>query len=158
MKQLFITIMAMFAVAICANAQVKIQSPHPDLNIRVTRCSYASNMVVIDVVVTNLGAEDTICFWTGSCIAYDDEGNSYEGDRNGSVSKIIHETPSNRLSAMDNEVTFPQDIPIKYRFQIKNISTNATKISLLKLGVTSRGALSLKWGEPIQIRNLELVK
>ncbi|MFI3278044.1 MAG: hypothetical protein SNH13_03995 [Rikenellaceae bacterium] len=153
MKRLFLAAIAVMITAFSVNAQVKIESPHPDLGIKVTRCAYANGTVVIDMLITNFGTEERIISSFRQVSAYDDEGNMY----NGSTSKIEMGVTN---TGLDNgfDVVFPQDVPLKFRLQIDKISVNASKFALLKFGVESHGSMSLKTDKPIQFRNLEWAK
>ncbi len=154
MKKFLLAAVAVLVTAFSANAQVKIESPHPDLNIKITRCAYASGTVVIDMVVTNSGVEDTIEILASQLAMYDDEGNSYSRDN----SKIEFGFPNKGLSNGGN-FTFPQDIPLKFRIQMGSISADASKFSLMKVGLRSKkGAMSLSFDKPLIFRNLEWEK
>ncbi len=156
MKKLFLAAVAVMMTAFSVNAQVKVESPHPDLDIKVTRCAYASGTVVVDMVITNFGQEETIGFFGSynNATAYDDDGNQYTS----SNSKISTGLLSIGLRDGQTDVTFPQDIPMKFRIEIQKVNTNATKFSLLKIPVQSRGTMALNRDKPIQIRNLEWAK
>ncbi len=154
MKKLFLAVVAVLVTAFSANAQVKIQSPHPDLDIKITRCAYASGTVVIDMVITNFGIEEQVYTSRSQVVMYDDEGNSYS-DQN---SKIEFGFPNKGLS-WNGTFIFPQDIPLKFRIQMGSISANASKFALMKFGIKSeKGAMGLTYDKPLQFRNLEWVK
>ncbi len=157
MKKLLLAAVAALITAFSANAQVKIESPHPDLDVKITRCAYASGAVVIDMVVTNFGSDEEIRFHGTSspsaAAAYDDDGNVYKyGNTDislGLVSEGLGFSP---------RIVLPQDIPLKFRVQVTKIHNNATKFALLKIPVNSDGAMDLSDERPIFIRNLEWVK
>ncbi len=158
MKKLLLAAVAALITAFSANAQVKIESPHPDLDVKITRCAYASGAVVIDMVVTNFGSDEEIRFHGTSspsaAAAYDDDGNVYKYGGNthislGLISEGLGFSPT---------IILPQDIPLKFRVQLEHIQTNATKFILLKIPVESDGAMDLSFERPIVIRNLEWVK
>lgn len=153
MRKLLFTLLTLCFASFGAMAQVRVESPHPDLEVKITRCAYATGTVVIDMLITNFGAEERICFNQNQISAYDDEGNLY----NINNSKIILGVTNMGLSTRP-EVVFPQDIPLRFRVQLDKISANASKFSLLKFGMESRGAMALKYDKPTQIRNLEWVK
>lgn len=153
MKRLLLVAVAVVVAAFSVNAQVKISSPHPDLNIKVTRCAYSSGTVVIDMIITNYGSEERLWGTRSEVVAYDDEGNLY----NSNVSRISMGVTNTGLSTTFN-ADFPQDIPLKFRLQLDKISANASKFSLLKFGLESRGSMSLRYDKPTQFRNLEWVK
>lgn len=158
MKKLFFTAVALLLTVLSVNAQVKIESPHPDLDIKITRCAYASGTVVVDMVITNFGNDDEIKVEDYSISMYDDEGNSY----NKNNSKILFGFPNIGLKSGNHPYgfsgVFPQDIPLKFRIQFGSISANASKFSLVKIGLKSNGVLALRNEKPLVIRNLEWEK
>lgn len=156
MKKLLLAAVAVMMTVLSANAQVKIESPHPDLDVKVTRCAYASGTVVIDMLITNFGAEEKVAF-RGSdydSTAYDDEGNQYNKINSKISIGLASQTLSNKMVILP----LPQDIPLKFRMQITNVSEAATKFPLVKICTSSKGALDLNVEKPIVIRNLEWVK
>ncbi|MFI3258626.1 MAG: hypothetical protein R3Y16_00855 [Rikenellaceae bacterium] len=150
MKKLFTLMVAFFAFVVCVNAQTKIEPQHPDFNFKITRCAQANGTVVIDVVITNYGAEESIYIDRNNISAYDDEGNIYTRGNSG----ILMGATNMGLNDY-SKIVFPQDIPIKFRIQLDKINTNASKFALLKLGFESKGAMALDPKKPLQIRNLE---
>ncbi len=160
MKKIHLAVIAIIMTVFSANAQVKIESPHPDLDVKITRCAYTSGTVIIDLVITNFGIEDEICFMTvkpgnhSATFMYDDEGNSYSAND----TEILFGTPNKQLKGGWVRNSFPQDIPIKYRVQFDGINSNASKFTLVKIGLSSNGPLSLNVDKPLIIRNLEWVK
>lgn len=159
MKKIFLAAIVALITVFGANAQVKIQSPHPDLDVKVTRCAYASGTVVIDMVITNFGTEEKISFLGSSSnaatTAYDDEGNQYTQNN----SKISVGLVSQGLTTYCQDIILPQDVPLKFRMQITKVSDVATKFPIVKLvAESSRGVMGLSRDKPIVIRNLEWVK
>lgn len=156
MKKLFLAVAALMVTVFSAEAQVRLESPHPDFEVKITRCAYASGTVIIDMVMTNYGNEDAIKLGDRDIFAYDDEGNSYNVDN----MKILYGPPNKPLEASRYGIEFrlPQDIPLKYRVQLEGVSTNASRFSLLTLGFTSNGILALSHEKPLKIRNLEWAK
>lgn len=157
MKRLFFIIMATFAISLSANAQVKIETPHPDLGVKISRCAYANGTVVIDMVITNFGQDEMVQFYTSSTVAYltayDDEGNMYTPQNSKMQLGII----SQGLKGF-SEFVLPSEVPLKFRVELQNISTKATKLSLIKMPIESNGAMALKMQKPLVIKNLEWVK
>lgn len=155
MKKIFLAAVVAMIAVFSANAQVKIESPHPDLDVEITRCAYSSGTVVVDMVVTNFGKDEMVRF-RGSligAIAYDDDGNQYDK----SNSTISVGLTSSKLLANTADVTLPQDVPLKFRVEIQDVSSNATKLMMLKIPLVSQGAMGLK-GKSLVIRNLEWAK
>ncbi len=156
MKKLFLAAIAVMITAFSANAQVKIESPHPDLDIKITRCAYASGTVVVDMVLTNFGADTNFDARGAFVSAYDDEGNAYTRDNMKVKLGLTSQT-------IDNSRNFvlPQDVPLKFRLQLEGISANATKFALIKFPPHYGGSdnnMGLDTKKPIIIRNLEWVK
>ncbi len=153
MKKLFLAAVAVMMTAFSVNAQVRIQSPHPDLDFKITRCANANGTVIVDVVITNFGMDEDIRLEEWWIKMYDDEGNSYDNNN----SKIRFGFP-NKEMVWRGGFTFPQDIPLKFRFQFGDISSRASTLSLIKIGMSSNGAMSLSEDKPLLIRNLEWAK
>ncbi len=157
MKRVVFSVLAILMAVVSANAQVKIESPHPDLDIQVKRCAMASGTVVIDLMVTNYGEEEIVTFlgsYNDRSTAYDDEGNKYANEESSIKVWFSGESLTNRY----HRVVLPSEVPIKARIQIDKVSPQASKLLLLKLGVESKGAMALNVSKPIQIRNLQWSK
>lgn len=137
-----------------AKAQHSVSSPHPDLNIKITRAAEASGVLVVDMLITNMGKECSVTFFTDDSenrtAAYDDDGNSYLSHANAKFKMGLQSVALNSWPAI---ITFPQDIPLKVRLQIEKIDPKATKMSLIKILMRSDD-LGLR-DKFIQIRNLE---
>lgn len=157
MKRVVFSVLAILMAVMSASAQVKIESPHPDLDIQVKRCAMASGTVVIDLLVTNYGDEEVVTFlgsYNNRSTAYDDEGNKYANEE--SSIKVWFSGES--LTFRHHNVVLPREVPIKARIQVDKVSPQASKFLLLKFGVESKGAMALNVSKPIQIRNLQWSK
>ncbi|MFI3319060.1 MAG: hypothetical protein SNH88_07735 [Rikenellaceae bacterium] len=158
MKKLFLSAAAALMAVLCVDAQVRIESPHPDLDVKITRCAYASGTVVVDFIITNFGGEEKFEVYgshsSATTTAYDDEGNQYTRIN----SELSVGLLSQGLSNSYKEMVLPQDIPMKFRVQVKNVSAQASKFPLLKVSMRSFGAMGLSKEKPILIRNLEWAK
>ncbi len=129
----------------------KIQSPHPDLDVEITRCVNANGMVLIDMVITNeSSAAADILFSARNITIYDDEGNSY----NSNNSRILFGFPNMSLETQKS-FSFPQDIPLKFRLQVDAISGKASKLSLINVGLSSGGSMALTPSKPLTIKRLK---
>ncbi len=157
MKKLFLAVIAAMITAFSANAQVKIESPHPDLEVKISRCSVAGGKVVIDMVLTNYGSDANLCAINSHVTAYDDEGNTYDRKN----TSIVLGPTSHELK-VSNKYTLPQDVPLKFRIQIDGISADASKLALLKFAPnsvrTADSSMNLDWDDYVVIRNLEWAK
>lgn len=146
--------MLLSTMAFSAKAQVQVQSPHPDLSIKVTRCAMANDIVIIDMVMTNFGKDVKTDIRVNNISAYDDEGNSYTMKSAKIKWGLISEGINN------GNFTLPREIPLKFRLQIEGVDSNASKFVLLKFPIfdSSNNAMGIGKSNPIQIRNLEWVK
>ncbi len=150
MKRLFLVAAAVIFATLSVSAQIKIQSPHPDLEVEITRCSGANGTVIIDMVITNFGREENINFNSRNINIYDDEGNAYNTEN----ARILFGLTGSGMET-NKTYTFPQDLPLKFRLQIDDVSPRASKLTLLKVGMSSNGLLSLVTRRPLTIHNVE---
>jgi len=153
MKKIILVSVVML-MALAGKAQHRVDTPHPDLKVEVKRAVVSNGIAVIDLLITNFGAEEVICFRSengNDCLslAYDDEGNQY---------CMLLGTPNKALTDYKIDVAFPPNIPLKFRLQINKLDSLASKFSLIKIVADSRGPMGLKWEKPITIHNLELTK
>ncbi len=170
MKNLFLTAAAVLMTIFSVNAQqrstqnnqqnsyqssqanqLKIVSPHPDLNIQVKSCEYSKSTVELDLILTNNGAEETVTFYgtNAGSTAYDNEANQYS---KGS-SKITSGPTGGKISTT-SKIVLPRNVPVKYRVEIDKVDKSATSFKLLKLYVSSNGRMSLSKNDPIEIYNV----
>lgn len=122
-------LLAALATALGSPAQVRVESPHPDLGFSVKRCmAYGRNSVVLDVVVTNYTDEDQRLYWASddTSVAYDDEGDAH----------VVRIDDPDDITAV-----FPPEVPVRVRFRIDGVSRYATSLPAVRIGIT--GAL---WG------------
>lgn len=94
----------------------QIVSPHPDLNVQITRCKGTGTTVLIDFLLTFEGDDKQINF-NNNTIAFDDLGNQYRASDIWGGNENVNRYASTLL---------PSDVPIKCRMQIDNVKSNAT--------------------------------
>lgn len=94
----------------------QIVSPHPDLNVQITRCKGTGSTVLIDFLLTFEGDDKQINF-NNNTIAFDDLGNQYRASDIWGGNENVNRYASTLL---------PSDVPIKCRMQIDNVKSNAT--------------------------------
>ena len=146
MKKIFLLLMAMFAFGLqnvnAQDAPLKIVTNHPDLAFKVKRCAASGKTIVIDLVATNTGSDDINEFRISPefCMAYDDEGNVYEGYSGAIGVKIANQKdwafPNPALDTRYTIITkLLPGIPCKVSLMIKDFSIEATSIGLLQVGV-----------------------
>lgn len=160
MKKLFFIAIIMI-IAAQMNAQVRVSSPHPKLEIKLKRAVEASGTLVIDLVLTNYDNDAKI--WLcgsnggyGQAIANDDEGNQYSYESN--FGKILLGYPS-KLYDGNIYLSLIKEIPVKYVVQIESVDKNATKMLKIRIPVGHEsGGLGMDRGKFIEISNLEFEK
>jgi len=154
-----ILIISLIFVAICSNAQHKIQTPHPDLDVKLKRAVEANGILVIDLLITNYGSRDENITFEGSSmyyttsIAFDDEGNQYKGG-----SSISYSVGGEEVYHGTTNVVLSPEVPVKFRVQIEKVDPYAKAITQLKICCYSRGSMGLERERPIVIKNLEFTK
>lgn len=163
-KSLLLTCM-LFLMSITMNAQVKITRQYLpiELDVKVKRCVVSGNQGYIDLVFTNYTGHSIGEFFIlpyngdvkySETVAYDDEGKVYYYQSNGSdIHKIT-------LGGKDGKSynTFPEDVPVKMRIELTNISEFATEFTLLNINF--RGYLSPNNNDDgsITIRNIPITR
>lgn len=117
------------------SSRTRVISPHSKLKVELKRCVASSTTVYIELMVTNMTAEDArLNFGTYSSRAFDTSGKQY------------------RMSvdvAGDGTVMglFPVNVPVKVTYKITGVSEEITKFTRVNLAVS-------KIQDPIKIMNL----
>lgn len=164
MKKILLILVAVFAFGIqIVNAQdapLKIVTGHPDFKIQIKRCAASGSTVVIDMVLSNIGAKDIdeITLYGspawGRGEAYDDEGNIYSEGNGKKISLQL--TNIKEYRSWIGPFRLLADVPMRLNVRIEDFSTSAERIALLKLGVECR-----QWGlenKSIMIRNIPITR
>ena len=151
---------------ISAQDGIKIVTNHPDLNLKVKRCAASGKTVIIDLVATNVGTEDKGDFYImpTNCIAYDDDGNVYEGYEGYIGVKVANQqeyafvTISSFVESKRTKLL--PNIPCKISISIKDFSLEASSIGLLEIGAECK-SLNLFGGQEdqrIKVRNIPITR
>lgn len=162
MKKTLSLFMLLFALSISMKAQdapLKIVTGHPDFNVQIKRCAASGSTIVVDMLLSNIGATDIDVIqlfgtaWRRGEV-YDDEGNIYS-EPNG---KRILLRLANYKEYRDytDEFRMLADVPMRVSVRIDGFSTTAERIALLKLGVNCK-----QWGlneKSITIRNIPITR
>ena len=150
--------MAMFAFGFQnVNAQdgIKIVTNHPDLTIKVKRCTANGKTVVLDLIFTNTSGNDAdmrICMGNGETKIHDDEGNEYNGDYEGPVSVKI----ANKRSAQwVEDFTLISDVPTKVQWTITGVPNSVEEIARVQFKIICN-AWSLD--NYVTIRNIPITR
>lgn len=93
----------------------QIVSPHPDLNVQITRCKGTGSTVLIDFLLTFEGDDGKVRFDYMLSPAFDDLGNEY---------KPIELRGGNGDSR--RSTFLPADVPVKCQMRIEGVKSNAT--------------------------------
>lgn len=124
----------------------QIISPHPDIEIQFKRCVISGSTAILDLVITNYGKDANIQLGGSSNKVFDDLGNQY---------------PETQVSIAESgmyswkEALFPTDVPLKFRLQIYDISSQATMFKRINLNIYSR---SISFGDPIFLYNVPITR
>lgn len=159
MKKLF-TLMAAVCCMTVAFAQApQIVTGHPDFKVKVTRCEASGKNVVLDMVFTNVSAQDVEKWeiWVRNCcpyksVVYDSEGNIYDGD-NLSV-KISN---GDYRHGYDN-LKMISDVPMKVSLMITGVPANVESLARVDLQVNVPLFNINGWDAPMKIKNIPIAR
>lgn len=153
MKKLF-TFFAVFCCFTFAVAQTtQIVTGHPDFKVKVTRCAASGKTVVLDMVFTNVSANDVedwqIGTYNGSfSVVYDSEGNIYEGN------KLAVKVSNYDYSSWFQRMKMISDVPMKVSLQIKGVPE--TVESLARVDLEVKIPLFNVGSSPVKIKNIPI--
>ena len=153
MKKLF-TFFAVFCCFTFAVAQTtQIVTGHPDFKVKVTRCAASGKTVVLDMVFTNVSANDVEDWqiWTNTgtlSVVYDSEGNIYEGNK--LAVKVSNYDYSNGFYG----TKMISDVPMKVSLQIKGVPETVESLARVDLAV--RIPLFNVGSSPVKIKNIPI--
>lgn len=141
-----------------AQDAIKIVTNHPDFKIKVKRCAASGKTVVLDLTLSNVGANDIEGItaygngrWTWSYAeAYDDEGNIY-GREN--IKVKVANKPDYRGES--GEFNIPVGVPIRLSIQINNVAPTAESLARFKIVFTCT-AWGLNGDKPVKISNIPI--
>lgn len=125
----------------------QIVSPHPDLDIQVTRCMASGNTVIIDFILTNHAMDTYIDLYSYSTKAFDDLGNQYTNIGVGAGGE----------GNWKSKILYPTDVPIKGRMTLEGIRQESTLFKRINI-VGYCNALNMDNSHPIQIYNLPITR
>ena len=163
MKKILLLLMTMSAFGLqnvsAQDAPLKIVTGHPDFKIQIKRCAASGSTVVIDMVLSNVGAKDIDAItlygspaWNRGEV-YDDEGNIYSEGNGKKISLQL--TNVKEYFGWIGPFRILSDVPMRLSVRIEDFSTTAERIALLQLGVDCA-----QWGlennKSITIRNIPI--
>lgn len=156
----FLTILAAFCCmsAIFAQTTPKIVTGHPDFKVKVTRCEASGKNVVLDLVFSNISAQDVEewgIYTTRYCcpyptVVYDSEGNKYDGD------KLSIKVSNSQYSNNHQGLKMISDVPMKVSLMITGVPTNVESLARVDLDVKIP---LFNIGEtPVKIKNIPIAR
>ena len=141
MKRIFLSAVMLLMLSLIVNAQIKTSRQYTpiDLDIKIKRCVVSGTQGYIDLVFTNhTGAfikdvkveTDEPCLdRNNETVVYDDEGNVYKYAYQGGIRKIIFGGEDSQF----NFTNLPEDVPVKMRIELEDISEYATEFTMLNI-------------------------
>lgn len=125
----------------------QIVSPHPDIDVQVTRSIAAGKTVIIDFILTNHAQDTYIDLGDRNSIAYDDLGNQFP-----SFGAAAGTDPD-----WKKKMLYPTDVPVKGRMWIENVKEEATVFKRINL-VAYCPDLGMTYQNPIMFYNLPITR
>ena len=141
MKRFFLSAVMLLMLSLIVNAQIKTSRQYIpiDIDIKVKRCVVSGAQGYIDLVFTNhtgafvkdvmVQSSETCLDKNNETIVYDDEGNVYKYTYKGGIYNIIFGGESGQY----NMVNLPEDVPVKMRIELENVSEYATEFTMLNI-------------------------
>ena len=141
MKRFFLSAVMLLMLSLIVNAQIKTSRQYIpiDIDIKVKRCVVSGAQGYIDLVFTNhtgafvkdvmVQSSETCLSKNNETIVYDDEGNVYRYTYKGGIYNIIFGGESGQY----NMVNLPEDVPVKMRIELENVSEYATEFTMLNI-------------------------
>lgn len=148
-KMLFVFASLLLVMVVKAQS---VESPNPDLDVKVLRATYAGGKVLIDLLLTNFVDDTQIDIGGEKTMAVDDEGNTYD------YSKVVVTKADGSGVAIGTSIDLPNEIGVKAKVRISNVDRNATGFQIIKLKVYANGGLQLSRNEPIVLKNISFEK
>jgi hypothetical protein len=164
MKRILLMMLAMLAFGVhdiqAQDAPLKIVTNHPDFKINVKRCAASGKTVILDLILTNEGANDVenVIVYAGAgyvadphAEAYDSQGNIYQ-DHSIAV-KVANR--NNFSDANTGEFHILSGVPMRLSVSIDGVPLSAESIARLKLPVSAK-AWNLDGRKPVIFRNIPI--
>ena len=141
MKKAIFSVLMLLMLSLVANAQIKTSRQYIPIDIysKVKSCVVSGSQGYIDLVFTNNTGEfikkvvvqssETCLDKNNETIVYDDEGNVYRYTYKGGIYNIIFGGESGQY----NMVNLPEDVPVKMRIELENVSEFATEFTMLNI-------------------------
>ena len=170
MKKLFFSALMLMGMSLAVNAEIKISRQYIpiDLEVQVKRCVVSGDQGYIDLVFINRtgkhikyatlrGVDIRVGFERNKTVAYDDEGNIYEYFPDGSGNCKMYKIIWGADDPAPYETDLPEEVPIKMRIFIKDVSEFATEFTMLNLAFNGISSWSGGAGS-ITFRNIPITR
>lgn len=167
MKKAIFSVLMLLMLSLVANAQIKTSRQYTfiDLDIKVKRCVVSGTQGYIDLVFTNNTGKHMSNVWVNNysslvdrttTAAYDDEGNVYYYHSN--KNHNIYQITFGGGTGLYNSVDLPEDLPVKMRIDIQNISEYATEFTMLNLVLYNVSSVGLDGVGTVTFRNIPITR
>lgn len=152
MKKILLLLITTLTITV-VNAQVKVSSSYPNLDIKIRKCQLQGDKVYVEMLITNTAAKDDKI--TLDCMGMypqnyviDDEGNKYSG------SKLSLEIAEGKPEGMIS-CELPSDIPMKIRLTVDDVDVNAAEFKIISFLVSGNRAQDKR---VVTIKNIPINK
>lgn len=149
--------------AVCCMTVAFAQAPqivtgHPDFKVKVTRCEASGKNVVLDMVFTNVSAQDVenwdICITCdGKSVVYDSEGNIYRWSDALSV-----KVSNGEYTYRHSNLKMISDVPMKVSLMITGVPANVESLARVDLQVNVPLFNINGYEAPIKIKNIPIAR
>ena len=152
MKKISI-LMLLICSVLFATAQTQIVTGHPDFKVKVTRCAASGKTVVLDMMFTNVSANDVEDWQIWPCnkitVVYDSEGNIYGGNK-----LAIKVSNYDYTNYGFNDLKMISDVPMKVSLQIKGVPETVESLARVDINVVI--PLFNVGSSPVKIKNIPI--
>ena len=167
MKKNIFSVLMLLMLSLVANAQIKTSRQYTsiDLDIKVKRCVVSGTQGYIDLVFTNNTGKhmSNVAVNNYSSLvdrtttaAYDDEGNVYYYYSN--KNHNIYQITFGGGTGLYNNVDLPEDLPVKMRIDLQNISEYATEFTMLNLVLYNVSSVGFDGVGTVTFRNIPITR
>ena len=132
---------------------------NPDVTFTFKKCVCSGGSAYVDIIIQNnsgaglaasvLSQEPCAGYEDWKCVAYDDEGNSYEVTR-------LKAGGSDRAIGSNYPLNLPDGVPVKARIWFSGVARDASEFSLLKLSFRGMDTAEPYGAGLLQMKNIPI--
>ena len=132
---------------------------NPDVTFTFKKCVCSGGSAYVDIIIQNnsgaglaasvLSQEPCAGYEDWKCVAYDDEGNSYEVAR-------LKAGGSDRAIGSNYPLNLPDGVPVKARIWFSGVARDASEFSLLKLSFRGMDTAEAYGAGLLQMKNIPI--